>query len=99
MQRRRSGNGNAFLPAAWSAFANVAQIIVLLTAADALVQQIKYQIIDAKGGGDMIGSVGEFACDLGRQSGDVPGPVLAGAQEKRADDNAGGAALHAIGVR
>src|SRR5205823_13590420 len=36
--------------------------------------------------------------DLGRQSGDVPGPVLAGAEEEGADDDSLGAAFYAFGV-
>ncbi len=92
------GDGDVFFAAAGGVFAEVAEIVVVVAAGDALVEEVEDEVVDAEGGGDVIGGLGEFGGDFGGEAGDVPGPVLAGAEEEGADDDAGCAALDAFGV-
>src|SRR2546421_2712289 len=96
--RRCSRNGDVFFAAAGGAFADFTEIVVLLTAAHAVLEQIEDQVVDSERGGDMISRVGKFGGHFGCETRDVPGPVLAGAKEKGADDDSGCAAFYAIGV-
>src|SRR5687768_12974369 len=95
----RHANLPANLPAADRAAATVAEVVVLDAVADALLQELEDQVVDADRHGDVISSAGVTRGGFGRQARDVAGPVLAGAEEEGADDDARRAALDAAGER
>jgi len=63
-----------------------------------LGEQVQYQIVEAEGHRDVIRRAGVLVARLAGEAGDVAGPVLAGAEEERADDDARRAALDTLRI-
>src|SRR5687768_13770699 len=85
-------------PTAVGAFAQIAEVVVFDAVAGALGEEVEDQVVEAERRRDVVARPGESLGRGGGQAGDVLGPVLARAEEERADDDALGAAPDAAGV-
>src|SRR5215203_6026060 len=87
------------LTAAQRAVALITSVIVRHATLHALVQQFQDQVVDPQRRRDVIRRAGKLRGGFGGQPWNILRPMLAGPEEKRGDDDAGGAALDAARVR